>query len=416
MAAKQVDYKLFFTVFSLIIFGMIMISSVSVYSSFKVTSLMAKQWAISEAYNYFYVFRSIIHVSISLVLLILFVKVPYKYYERHAKHLFIWSIILLVSVLVIWATWNWARWWIDLPFLPFAIQPTEFLKITLIIYLAYFFKMNHKNIASFENSFLPFLAILWFVVMLVALQPDFWTILLLVPLSVLIFFRAWANVKYLLSLFIIWIIFAASIYFFGKYDKTSPETIKETRNKLSYITDRIDNFLDDSEDAIKNKTINYQTEQWLIAIWSWGFSWLWFGASVQKFWYLPEVQWDFIFSVIVEELWFIWAFILVSMYMFIAYRWFFIAFHSPDLFARYVAIGITSRLLLQAFINIWVNLNILPLTGVTLPFVSYGWSSLISSVIWLAILLNISRDIDLSKSHRWILFRWVFNKSRVKHF
>lgn len=409
MVAKQVDYKLFFTVFSLIIFGMIMISSVSVYSSYKVTSIMAKTWAISDAYNYFYVFRSIVHVLISLVLLLIFVKIPYKYYEKHAKWLFVWSLVLLVTVLIIWASWNWARWWIDLPFLPFAIQPTEFLKITLIIYLAYFFKQNHKNITSFQNSFMPFLVIIGFVALLIALQPDFWTILILVPLSVIIFFSAGANVKYLWVLFLMWMLFATMIYNIWKYDKTIPDS----RNKLSYITDRVDNFLDDSEDSIKNKTINYQTEQWLIAIWSGWFSGLWFGASVQKFGYLPEVQWDFIFSVIVEELGFLGAFVLISLYLFIWYRWFYIAFHSADLFARYVAIGITSRFLMQAFINIGVNLNVIPLTWVTLPFVSYGWSSLISSIIWLSILLNISRDIDLTKSSRGIMFKWMFAKNRI---
>ncbi len=413
MAAKQVDYKLFFTVFSLIIFGMIMISSVSVYSSYKVTSLMAKTWAISDAYNYFYVFRSIIHVAISLFLLLIFVKIPYKYYEKHAKWLFVWSLVLLVTVLIIWASWNWARWWIDLPFLPFAIQPTEFLKITLIMYLAYFFKQNHKNITSFQNSFVPFLMIIWFVALLIALQPDFGTILILVPLSVIIFFSAWANVKYLFSLIIMWILFATMIYNIWTYDKSSPESIKETRNKLSYITDRVDKFLDDSEDSIKNKTINYQTEQGLIAIWSWWFSGLWFGASVQKFGYLPEVQWDFIFSVIVEELGFLWALVIISLYLFIWYRWFYIAFHSADLFARYTAIGITSRLLMQAFINMWVNLNVIPLTWVTLPFVSYGGSSLISCIIGLSILLNISRDIDLTKSSRWIIFKWMFAQNRI---
>jgi cell division protein FtsW len=409
MANKQVDYKLFFTVFSLIIFWMIMISSVSVYSSYKVTSIMAKAWRITDAYNYFYVFRSIIHVSISLFLLAIFVKIPYKYYEKHAKWLFIWSLVLLIVVLVMWATWNWARWWIDLPFLPFAIQPTEFLKITLIIYLAYFFKQNHKNITSFQNSFMPFSAIVVFVIFLIALQPDFWTILLLVPLSVIIFFSAGANVKYLWILLITWMLFATIIYHIWKYDKTHPED----KNKLSYITDRIDNFLSNSEDSVKNKTINYQTEQGLIAIWSGGFSGLWFGSSIQKFGYLPEVQWDFIFSVIIEELGFLGALVLISLYIFIGYRWFYIAFHSADLFARYTAIGITSRLLLQAFINMWVNLNVIPLTWVTLPFVSYGWSSLMSSVIWLAILLNISRDIDLTKSSRWIIFKWIFPKNRI---
>jgi cell division protein FtsW len=128
-------------------------------------------------------------------------------------------------------------------------------------------------------------------------------------------------------------------------------------------------------------------------MWSWWFTWLGFGKSIQKFWYLPEVQWDFIFSVIVEELWFIWAFVLLMIYVYIWYRGFYIAHYSSDLFAKYVAIWISSWILIQAFINIWVNLNIVPLTWITLPFISYWWSSLLSLSFWLAILLNISRYI-----------------------
>jgi len=234
---------------------------------------------------------------------------------------------------------------------------------------------------------------LWVVLLLVGAQPDFGTILVIVPISFMMFFFAWANVKYLSLMFLAWVIVAWWVYLSWDYDR---ETWKNLNN-LWYITQRIDNFLADNEDAIKNRTINFQTEQALIAIGSGGFSWLWFGQSVQKFWYLPEVQWDFIFSVIVEELWFLWAFMLMNMYMYIGYRGMRIARYSQDLFAKYAAFWITSWILLQACINIWVNLNIVPLTGITLPFISYGWSSLLSLSLGLALLLSISRDIEPEK-------------------
>ncbi len=387
---KSVDYKLFFAVLLLIIFWMIMISSVSVYSSFKVTNQMALRWLIEDPYNYFYVLRNITHVIISFVVLAFLVKVPYRYFEKYSKYFFMVSVILLIVVLISWLTLKWARWWIDLPFLPFTIQPTEFLKFSLIIYLAYFFKKFNWHLHKLEEWLIPFSIIIWIVLVLVWLQPDFGTIMVIIPVSLIMFFYAWANIKHLLFLFLFWAFLSLSVYAIWDYDK---ETWKNL-NKFWYITQRIDNFLADNKEAINNKTINYQTEQALIAIWSWGFTGLWFGQSIQKFGYLPEVQWDFIFSVVAEELWFLWAFWLLCIYIFIWYRWFHISSRSKDLFAKYTALWISCWILLQAFINIWVNLNIVPLTWITLPFISYGWSSLLSLMIWLAVLLNISRWID----------------------
>ena len=391
---KNVDYKLFFAVLLLIIFWMIMISSVSVYSSFRVTNLMALSWVIENWYNHFYVLRNISHVVIALIVLWFAVKIHYSFYEKYSKYIYFFILILLIIVLLIWSSWNWAKWWINLPFLPFAIQPTEFLKLALILNIASFLKKYKNKLSSFKEWFIPFMIILLSSVFLVWLQPDFWTILVIVPISIIMFFYAWANIKHLWLVFILWVIFSLTIYSIWDYDKSSWKNI----NSLWYITQRIDNFLADNKKAIKNKTINYQTEQALIAIWSWWFRWLWFWWSIQKYWYLPEVQWDFIFSVIIEELWFIWWLILLSFYLYIWYRWFYIATRVDDLFAKYTSIWISSWIMIQAFINIWVNLNILPLTWITLPFVSYWWSSLLSLILWLAILLNISRYIDNKKS------------------
>lgn len=387
---KPIDYKLFFAILFLMIFWMIMISSVSVYSSFRVTDLMVKRWEIQESYNYFYVIRNIIHVVISLLILWIVVKTPYKIFQKYAKHIFWVVIFLLIFVLIKWVSLKWASGWISIPWIPFTIQPTEFLKFSIIIFLAAFFKQYKTILSDFKQWFLPFVWIIWLVVILVWLQPDFWTLLVVLPVSFIMYFVTWSNIKHLLILGVLWIFLVLWVYSAWKYDKND----LETKNKLSYITDRIDNFLEDNKTAIKSKTINYQTEQGLIAIWSWWFFGLWFGNSIQKFGYLPEVQWDFIYSVIVEELWFFGSFILVSIYLYIWYRGFYIASRVDDLFAKYSSIGISSWILLQAFMNIWVNLNIVPLTWITLPFVSYGWSSLLSLAIATWFLLNVSRFIE----------------------
>ncbi|MCD5385311.1 FtsW/RodA/SpoVE family cell cycle protein [Candidatus Gracilibacteria bacterium] len=387
---KNVDYKLFFTVLLLIIFGMIMISSVSVYSSFRVTNIMANNGYIENAYNYFYVLRNIGHVIISLILLGIVVKIKYSTFEKYSKYIFGIAVILLLIVLIIGATYKGAKGWINIPGIPFNIQPTEFLKISLILFFASFLKQYKGYLENFKKGYLPFMGYLSLIVLLVALQPDFGTIMVIVPVTIIMYFYAGINIKHLASTIVVGILLILSVYTAGDYDKETGKNL----NTLGYITNRIDNFLTNNKDAINNKTINYQTEQALIAIGSGGFSGLGFGSSIQKFGYLPEVQGDFIFSVIIEELGFIGGIILIGMYLFIGYRGFYIASRVKDLFAKYTAVGISSRILIQAFINIGVNLNIIPLTGITLPFISYGGSSLLSLVLGLAILLNISRDIN----------------------
>lgn len=406
---KPVDYKLFFTVLILIIFGMIMISSVSVYSSFRVTSTMAANWYIQEAYNHFYVLRNIVHVVIWMLTLLFVVKIHYSFYEKYAKQIFWLALWLLVIVLVIWMSLWWAKWWISIPWLPFTIQPTEFLKISTIIFLAAFFKKYKWYLQSFENGFIPFILIIGIMVLLVWLQPDFWTILVIVPVAVIMFFYAWANIKHLLITTVLGMFLSTSIYAIGDYDKLTwiPE------NKLGYITQRIDTFIWDNKElyssvALKDSRKD-QIRNSLITIWSWWFDGLGFWKSIQKYWYLPEVQWDFIFSVIIEELWFIWGLILLIFYLHIWYRGFFIASRVTDLFAKYSAVWISTRIMLQAFINIWVNLNIMPLTWITLPFISYGGSSLLSLMIALWIILNISRYVeDTSKYSRISRKKYMF--------
>lgn len=392
---KNIDYKLFLTVVALMVFGVIMISSVSVYSSFDVTNKMFLEWKISEPYNYFYLLRSISHIAISLIIMAIIIKINSNFFEKYSKYFLLASLALLIVTIATTDEIKWAKWWLILKWIPFVIQPTEFLKISVIVFLGMVFKKYNHRLKSLKEWFVPYIWFVWALVLIISLIPDFWTLLVLVPITWIMFFYAWANKKYIATLWVLWIMLFGIVYSLWKYN---PVTWEST-NKLWYVTQRIDNFFKSNEELFKNKTEKWddrthQTKQWLITIWSWWFSGKWFWQSIQKFWYLPEVQWDFIFAVIVEELGFRWWLILVLMYLYIGYRWFYISYNVKDKFHKYVSLWITSWILFQTFINIWVNLNIVPLTWVTLPFVSYGWSSLLSLSIWVWILLGISRNVE----------------------
>ena len=407
MQKKSIDSTLVFIVIALVIFGMIMISSVSVYPSFKITSRMVAQWLIPESNNYFYLSKNIAHVLVGLFLLMIFSKIPYFLFEKHVKIIFAGSFFTLLLVLLVWVEYNGARWWLNIPGLP-SVQPIEFAKIWLILFLAYFIKKRRSVLANFSEGFVPFFLIALSFFILLALQPDFGSILIIAPVVMALYFVAGGNSRYLIIALTCCLIGALGIYSLGKFSGSEGSS-------LHYISERIDNFFDTDVALFEkgnddNKT--YQTKQGLLAIGSGGFFGLGFGKSIQKFWYLPEVQGDFIFSVIVEELWFFWATILLWLYATIVFRWFAIARWVKDPFGKYTAFGITMLILVQMFVNIGVNLNVIPLTGVTLPFVSYGGSSLISLLIATGILLNISRYIEYpSKSDTYAN---IGQKRRIK--
>ena len=315
MQKKSIDSTLVFIVVALVIFGMIMISSVSVYPSFKITSRMVAHWLLPESNNYFYLSKNIAHVVIGLIALMFFSKIPYSLFEKHVKSIFYGSLLWLFLVLFIGIEYNGARGWLSIPGLP-SLQPVEFAKIGLILFLAYFIKKRRSNLSSFSDGFVPFFVIGLSVFLLLAFQPDFGSILIIAPVVIAMYFVAGGNTRYLAVSFLACIIGAFGIYFVGKSAGWS---------SLSYISSRIDNFFDDSHALFEKGNDDgkiYQTKQWLIAIGSGWFFGLGFGKSIQKFGYLPEVQGDFIFSVIVEELGFFGTLLLFWAYFTIVYRGF----------------------------------------------------------------------------------------------
>jgi cell division protein FtsW len=151
MPQKNIDYTLFFLVFGLVIFGMIMISSVSVYPSYNVTSRMVDLGKLDEANNWFYLVRNIMHVFIASMFFAFFVKFPTESVERNARGIFVAGMVFLLLVLVIGAEYNGARGWISIPYVPFSLQPVEFMKLALIIYLASYLKRNRALIGDFSR-------------------------------------------------------------------------------------------------------------------------------------------------------------------------------------------------------------------------------------------------------------------------
>lgn len=394
---KNIDYRLLFSVFLLVTFWMVMISSVSVFSSYVYT------WGES---NSSFLEGNIKHILISTLALFFIVKLNYKNFTKFVPLIYLAWIFSLILVLVVWKELNWAKWWLDFSFLPFAIQPAEFMKVWIILWLSYAFSKYTKDVSDFKKWFMPFMWIVWLVLGLLALQPDFGSILVIAPVSAMIFFVAWWNVKHLLLVALSWILLLVWVYNAWKYDAAA----WESRPAFGYIYDRFNSFLWSEEDASKASDVLYQQDQAVIAIGSGWLTWVWFWESVQKFWYIPEVHWDFIFSVIVEELWFIWMLVLLSLYFYIAFRCLQIYRYSKDDFARYYSIWIACRILMQSFVNISVNTKLLPNTWITLPFISYWGSSLLSLMIALWILLSMSKYTENSPvSEKW-KSRWAIDK------
>lgn len=404
MQKKDVDITLSLLVIFMLFFGLVMISSVSVYASFDLTNRMVLAGKLAEPSNSYFWTRTASFVMMGLLMLVIFSKIPYYLFEKYSKYIFFGGVAGLILVLVIGKEINGATGWIDIPGLP-SIQPVEFAKIGLIIMLAYFLKKRRAYISHLTYGFFPFFFWASLIILPLMLQPDFGSILILAPVILAMYFVGGGNIRYIGIGFAALIIGAVSVYALGKTQMNAVQnlTISDTEPKnplvkVGYIAQRVDNFFRDDKDIAKSadtRQLNdYQLKQGFIAMGSGGWTGLGFGKSIQKFGYLPESYGDFIFSIIVEELGFFGGSIIIFFYLLFAYRGYYIARSVNDLFGKYLAFGITTWIVVQAFVNIGVNLNVVPLTGVTLPFISYGGSSLVSLTIASGILLSISRYVE----------------------
>ncbi len=372
MKKRQIDTVLLAVILSLVAFGVMMISSVSVYESYQLTSSMANHGLLPEPTNSFYLWRHIWRVVIAVPICFLMIYFPINIWKKSALVLFVVSLLLLIALFLpgVGANYGTSTSWINLPFMP-SLQPAEFVKLALIFYLAVWMEKRQELVQSLQYGFVPFTILLSSVVILLAMQPDFGSVLVISVIAASMFFAAGGSI----------------VHIFGGGFLAALIAYPIIMSK-EYIRNRFMAFLDPSFDPLN---VSFQIKQALIAVGSGGLFGAGFGKSIQKFGYLPEVQGDTIFAAAAEELGFIRITFLIVAFLIIAYRGFGIANRAPSRFTMLVAIGITSWFTFQAIINIGVNLALLPLTGLTLPFVSYGGSSLIANMMGAGVLLNISR-------------------------
>lgn len=366
------DKSLAFVIIWIALFWMVMVSSVSVYTSYLLTSSQVARWLSDNISNSFYLIRNVIYFIISLPVFFIASRIPYTFWKKTASWFFLIAIFLLILVFIPWLTneyWT-SQSWLNIPFLP-SIQPAEVMKVALIFYFSLWLESKTNKISTLKHWFAPFAILIFLIVLLLGLQPDFGSVLVISCIAWSMFFVAWWNLWHIFWALIIWVVAATPVILTHEY-----------------IRNRFAAFINPDFDT---GWAWYQIKQALITIWSWQWFWVWFWQSVQKFWYLPEVQWDTIFAIAAEELWFIRMVLFILCYLFIAYKWYQIANKAPDRFSMLLATWITSLIIFQSFINIWVNTAILPLTWLTLPFVSYWWSSLITMMFAAWILLWISR-------------------------
>jgi len=355
------NYQLIISFAIILIFGLVMLTSAS-----QVIGLDKFQ----DPY-YYLKHQLFFGLLPGLALLIIFSNIKFNFWQKIAIPVFAGSLILLILVLIPQMGYGYAgakRW---LYFSFFSIQPSEIIKLSLIIFLAAWFNKKKEEIKNFHHTALPFIMYLAIISILIALEPDIGTLSVIIVIALAIYWTAGAKLIHIAGIVLIGILTMTMLI------KAAP-----------YRVARITAFFSPEADT---QGISYQINQSLLAIGSGGLFGLGLGQSRQKYQYLPEVIGDSVFAVIAEELGFVFSIIFIFLFLFLFYRAFKIVRTVPDKFGQLVVIGISSWLLYQILINIGAMVSIVPLTGLPLPFISYGSSSLLVSMAGLGMIINVSK-------------------------
>jgi cell division protein FtsW len=362
-ARGQPDYIILGLVLGLVVLGLL-----AVYSS----SFALGMLAFNDA-NYF-VARQAMMAAVGLGLMISLMRIDYHWLTKISPLLMLGAIVLLVAVLVpgIGVERHGAQRWIGLGPLP-PLQPSEFAKLALIIYVSAWLAKRRDVVSSFALGFIPFILMVGVVAGLIMLEPDTGTASVLVLVTITLFFVAGASLRHMAALLGIgFVLFLFLIFTSG------------------YRADRVLAFTSAEDDPAG---LGFQTLQLLIALGSGGIEGLGLGASRQKLFYIPGSHTDGIFAIIGEELGFIGAIAVLVLFAVLVYRGFRLVLRAQDDFGSFLATGIVCWIAYQTLINVGGISRAIPMTGIPLPFLSYGGSALISLLAAIGILLSISRHV-----------------------
>lgn len=362
--SHEPDKILIFAIFFILIFGLISLSSASAVVAYG---------KFGDAYYYFK--HQLFGVAVGLVAFLFFARTNYHIWKKYALGFLLFSIVLLLLVFVpgLSAHYGKARSWINI--FGYSLQPSEFVKLSFLLYLAAWLEARKEDLHDFHQGIGPFVAVLGVIAGLMILQPDIGTLSIITITSLIVYFVGGGKLKHVL------VIIMFGIIAFGVMAQYKP-----------YQLNRFKCMFDPS---FSTNDICYQVNQSLIAVGSGGFWGRGLGGSRQKFMYLPEVSGDSIFAIVAEEDGMFFSSILILAFVLLFYRGYLISKRAPDDFGKILAIGIVSWLTMQAFINIGGIINIMPMTGVPLPLVSYGGSAILAAMSALGVLVNISKHTKI---------------------
>ena len=356
---KHIDFTLLLTIIFLSIFGVI-----CVYSA----SNIVAEYRYNDEFYFFK--RQLLFLVIGFIGMYIVSKIDLDKIKKYTSYIFYFVFILLILVLIpgIGKVAGGARSWIGIGV--FSIQPAEFMKIALILLLSKYLSNYYEELKKFKN-FIYILLIIGLIFGVILLQPDFGTGLVIVLSSFILLFIGGVPIKYFILLGVI------GIFGLGSLIISEPYRLK-----------RIFAFLDPWSDPLGS---GFQGIQSLFALSPSGIFGLGFNNSIQKHFFLPEPQNDFIFAIISEEFGLIGGGFIVFAYLFIFIKAIRISSRVEDNYKSFLSIGLGLSIFVQVIINISVVIGLLPITGITLPIISYGGSSLIITLMSLGLLLNISR-------------------------
>ncbi|MDR1674538.1 MAG: FtsW/RodA/SpoVE family cell cycle protein [Oscillospiraceae bacterium] len=361
------DLSLFLILMALLIMGVIMMFSAS-YAKAASENLPGTH----------YMQRQVRMILIGLVLMFVLSYIDYRWYFKRfiALGSYLVCIGLLVAVLAAGVTEGGAQRWLVIFGINF--QPSELMKLSIILSFSYFITKNYDKMTSFKAGIMPLMMMLVPVAGLMMAQPHLSGTILICLIGLTLMFVGGMTIKHLLAVGAV-----------GGLGLVAVVGMKIMVDGMTYFQQRIQSWLDPFSDE---RGVTWQTCQSLIAIGSGGLFGLGLGESRQKYTYLPESHNDFVFSIVCEELGFVGAMVVVLLFFLFVCRGFAISTKAPDKFGMLLGVGLTVQIGLQAFMNIAVVSNLFPNTGISLPFFSYGGTAIIMQLAQVGILLNISRN------------------------
>lgn len=361
------NYKVFFhdrfflvVIAALAFSGLFFLSSASVAFSHRLYGTIS-----------YIAFRQALSLCIGAGLFFFIQLLPLTFWKRVALPFLLFSLLLLIAVLSpnVGLELQGARRWIHVAF--FTFQPSEVAKLGLILFLAWWFDRQKDKVSSYRYGLIPFIGIISLVGILVVLEPDLGTLGVIVGTVFLMFFVGGGKVSHIAVLLLIGIVALVIL-----------------AHLAPYRLDRLTVFLNPETDP---QGIGYQARQAGIAIGSGGFWGVGYGASREKYDYIPEPIGDSIFAIVAEEFGFLGAGILIILFLLLLWRCIVIARSTSDVFSKLLVTGIASSILFQAFINIAAISGLMPLTGIPLPFISYGGTALIITFLGLGIIYRVAK-------------------------